>query len=84
MVELIPFIQSENGRLRDDSFLTTWWTSYSRMVDHMGKNVRVGRELKRMLEDEGFSPIRDSVYSVPIGTWGRSPYPPNRTRRAGC
>lgn len=74
MAEIIPHIQSENGRLSDESFLNTWWLSYSRNLEQMGKNVRVGRELEPMLAREGFEQIRSQVYNLPVGTWHRSEY----------
>ena len=84
MVELIPHIQSENGRLSDDSYLTTWWNSYSRVVSRIGKNVRIGRDLERMLVREGFDPVRGNAYNVPIGAWGRSMCQSSREGSAGC
>lgn len=73
MMELIPHVQSDNGRLSDDSFLATWWTSYSRVLTSMlGKNVRVGRELERMLTREGFDMVHGRVFDLPIGRWKRS------------
>lgn len=84
MVELIPHIQSENGRLSDDSYLNTWWYSYSNVMTQLGKNVRIGRELVRMLDEEGFAPVRGNTYNVPIGTWGSSVYRPGGAERTGC
>lgn len=72
MVEIIPHVQSNNGRLSDDSNLTTWWLSYSRILSQMGKNVRIPRELERLLADEGFLPVRCQTYDLPVGTWHRS------------
>lgn len=68
MVEMIPHVQSENGRLSDESHLNTWWTSYSRILTQMGKNVRIGRDLERMLSREGFDQVQGRVYNLPIGT----------------
>jgi len=35
----------------------------------MGKNVRVGRELDRLLRDEGFEQVTSRSYDLPIGEW---------------
>ena len=72
MIEMIPHIQSENGRLGDDSYLNTWWLSYSRVLTQMGRNVRIGRDLERMLAHEGFERVGSRSYNIPIGTWDRS------------
>lgn len=76
MVELIPHVQSDNGRLSDESFLATWWTSYSRVLTSMlGRNIRIGRELERMLTQEGFNPVHGCVFDLPLGRWKRSIMP---------
>jgi len=69
MCEILPHIQSSNGRLSDNSCLTRWWTTYARCLTHMGKNVRVGRELDRLLRDEGFEQVTSRSYDLPIGEW---------------
>jgi hypothetical protein len=69
MIELIPHIQSENGRLGDDSHLTRWWLLYSRALQQMGKQPRVGRDLEAMLRREGFDPVQGRTYNIPIGKW---------------
>lgn len=69
MVELSPHVQSDNGRLSDDSLLTTWWLMYSQALTQMGKNVRIGRNLKRMLAEGGFDRVQECVYAIPIGDW---------------
>lgn len=75
MVELIPHFQSGNGRLRDDSHLTTWWMLYSQALTQTGKNVRIARELERLLAREGFDNIRATPYDLPVGTWHPSMWP---------
>lgn len=72
LTELLPHVQSDNGRLSDGSYLNTWWLMYSRALTSMGKNARVARQLERMLANEGFDPIGSTVYNLPIGSWHHS------------
>ena len=69
MVEIqLPF-QSSSGRLNDDSCLTRWWQWYSWALQRMGKNVRIGRELQRLLATEGFTNVTARSIDLPIGDW---------------
>lgn len=69
MVEVEPFIQSSNGRLDQNSFLTRWWQWYSTAQQHVRKNPRVGRELRQHLQSEGFAHIHGGSIDLPIGGW---------------
>lgn len=69
MVEIqFPF-QSSSGLLPDNSCLTRWWQWYSRALDRMSKNVRVGRELGQLLTTHGFQHVRAISHDLPIGDW---------------
>ena len=69
MVEMDLLFQSSSGRLRDDSHLSRWWQWYSHLLPRMGKNPRIGRELDRLLREEGFENVRYLVLDLPIGDW---------------
>ena len=69
MVEIEPHIQSSTGRLDDNSHLTRWWQWYSSMMQRMGKNPRIGREMKRHLQDVGFSHVHGGSIDLAIGSW---------------
>ena len=69
MVEIEFFIQSSTGRLGDNSHLTRWWQWYSHMMQTLGKNPRIGRDLRRYLQAEDFAHIQGGTIDLPIGPW---------------
>jgi hypothetical protein len=69
MVELEPWIQSSAGLLNEHSHLTRWWQWYSSTMERMGKNPRIGRELRQHLQTEGFVHLHGGTIDLPIGSW---------------
>ncbi len=69
MVELEPMIQSSAGLLNESSYLTQWWQRYSSTMGRMGKNPRIGRELRQLLQAEGFAHLHGGTIDLPIGSW---------------
>lgn len=69
MVELEPLIQSSAGLLNENSHLTRWWQCYSSTMQRMGKNPRIGRELRQYLQTEGFTHLHGGTIDLPIGSW---------------
>lgn len=69
MVELEPLIQSSAGLLNENSHLRRWWQWYSNTMQHMGKNPRIGRDLRQHLQAEGFTHLHGGSIDLPIGPW---------------
>ncbi|KAF1813552.1 S-adenosyl-L-methionine-dependent methyltransferase [Eremomyces bilateralis CBS 781.70] len=73
MAEWYLNFQSDSGRLTESHALTQWYTLYQGACQQMNRNPRVGRELRRYLQDAGLQDIHDFCYRVPIGAWSAEP-----------
>lgn len=69
LVELDLCIQSYNGSLPDESCIRRWWNVYQEAMTRLDKNARIGRSLRRLLEEQEFGNISGQFVDVPIGEW---------------
>jgi hypothetical protein len=69
MVEIVPLIQSSSGRLDQNSFLRRWWEWYSSIMQRIGKNPRIGRDLSQLLQNARFAHVHGNSIDLPIGPW---------------
>lgn len=67
MVEFHAIFQSDSGR--DAPFLSRWWDWYSQKMLQMGKNPRIGSQLKPLMVNAGFADVQYHVSRLPIGNW---------------
>ena len=67
MVEFHAIFQSDSGR--DAPFLSRWWDWYSQKMLQMGKNPRIGAQLRPLMTNAGFTDVHYHVSRLPIGNW---------------
>lgn len=68
-MEYYPLIQSDNGRLTDDSAVSRWWAMYVDVMERLNRDPRVGRRLQHLLIQNRFQDVRVDVEQLPIGGW---------------
>ncbi|QIX01040.1 hypothetical protein AMS68_006557 [Peltaster fructicola] len=69
MAEAYYCFQSDNGRLAESSVSNAWWSWYNRFMDISGRDARIGRQLERYCQAQGFEQIVATQYRMSIGGW---------------
>lgn len=72
MVEYYPLIQSDSGRLIDQSAVRRWWNAYDISMARLNRDPRIGRRLQHLLSDKGYRDVKVDVERLPIGGWHTS------------
>jgi len=60
---------SDDGSLKEDSYIIKWITTLMKAADIMGRDPRPGVGLKKWVTDAGFTNVVHHVYKTPIGPW---------------
>jgi hypothetical protein len=68
-LEYYPLIQSDNGRLTDQSAISRWWQMYAGAMQQLNRDPRIGRRLQQLLVQNGFRDVSVDVEQLPIGAW---------------
>jgi hypothetical protein len=69
VLEYYPLIQSDNGRLTDQSAISRWWQMYAGAMQQLNRDPRIGRQLQQLLTQNGFRDVSVDVEQLPIGDW---------------
>ncbi|KAF1913292.1 S-adenosyl-L-methionine-dependent methyltransferase [Ampelomyces quisqualis] len=66
-------IQSNSGKLTDQSATYRWWQGYARSMTDLHREPRIGLKLQELLSAAGLREIRAQYIRLPIGGWDPDP-----------
>jgi hypothetical protein len=67
-------IQSDSGRLTDQSAVYRWWQGYASSMTALNRDPRVGPRLKQLMETERLRDTQTEYIRLPIGGWHPGTY----------
>ncbi|KAH8709957.1 S-adenosyl-L-methionine-dependent methyltransferase [Phaeosphaeriaceae sp. PMI808] len=73
MTEHHLHIQSNSGRLTDQSAVYRWWQGYARSMTDLNRDPRIGPRLKELVEAAGLRDVQVNYQRLPIGDWHTDP-----------
>jgi hypothetical protein len=62
-------IQSNSGRLTDQSAVYRWWQGYARSMTDLHRDPRIGPRLREVVETAGLQHVQVDYKRLPIGGW---------------
>lgn len=62
-------IQSDNGRLTEQSAVHRWWQGYVEAMAAMNRDPRIGSRLQGLLVAAGLRDVQLDYRQLPIGAW---------------
>lgn len=77
VVEYQLHIQSDSGRLTDQSAVYRWWQGYVAALSRLNRDPRIGQRLKQFLEAERLQSVQIDYKRLPIGAWSSGAYSNN-------
>lgn len=69
IMEYLPIIQSDSGRLSEEAAIRRWWQYYEGSMRRLNRDPRIGRRLQQILTEKGFRDVQVDVERLPIGSW---------------
>ncbi|KAF1946879.1 hypothetical protein EJ02DRAFT_418224 [Clathrospora elynae] len=69
IMEYYPIIQSDNGRLTDQSAVRRWWLSYKSAMARLNRDPKIGLRLQQLLMANEYRDVMVEVEQLPIGGW---------------
>jgi hypothetical protein len=69
IMEWLPLVQSNNGRLTDQSAVRRWWYHYSNAMERMDRDPRIGSRLGQLLNDNSYRDVAVDIEQIHIGGW---------------
>jgi hypothetical protein len=69
VIEYHLHIQSDSGRLTDQSAVYRWWQGYVSAMSGLDRDPRIGQRLESLLEAERFRDVHVEYKMLPIGAW---------------
>jgi hypothetical protein len=67
-------IQSNSGRLTEQSAVYRWWQGYARSMTDLQRDPRVGPRLQEVLSSAGLRDVQVDYHRLPIGGWHPGAY----------
>jgi hypothetical protein len=67
-------VQSNNGRLTEESAVYRWWHGYATAMTALHRDPRIGPRLQELMLTAGLRDIRTEYKRLPIGGWDPGTY----------
>jgi hypothetical protein len=67
--EYHALVQSNNGRLTDESAVRRWWQSYKSAMERMNRDPGIGLRLGQLLNHNRYRDVAVDVVQLHIGGW---------------
>jgi hypothetical protein len=69
VAEYLLHIQSNSGRLTDQSAVYRWWQGYARSMTELHRDPRIGPRLKELVDEANLQDVQAHYIRLPIGGW---------------
>jgi hypothetical protein len=69
MIEYKPLIQSDSGRLSNQSALRKWWDTYVSAMESAHRSPRIGQRLQSLMTEAGLRDVGGKQIQLPVGGW---------------